>query len=61
MVKHELAASAYEQRRRECEEAARLLGVRALRDLTPADLGVGGRDAASPWLPLPEPVRSRAT
>jgi galactokinase len=32
MVKRELAASAYNQRRAECEEAAKLLGVPALRD-----------------------------
>ena len=39
-VKHELAASAYNERRRECEEAVELLsskvpGMTALRDLTP--------------------------
>ena len=34
-VHHELAAgSGYNQRRAECEEAARLLGVKALRDIT---------------------------
>jgi len=53
MVKHELAGSAYEERRRECEEAARLLGVRALRDATPEDLRARGRL-------LPDRVRLRA-
>ncbi|MCL6554591.1 MAG: galactokinase, partial [Firmicutes bacterium] len=33
-----LADAGYNQRRAECERAARLLGVPALRDLTPADL-----------------------
>ncbi len=33
-IKHELAASAYNDRRRECEEAARLMGVTALRDVS---------------------------
>jgi len=49
MVKRELAASAYNQRRAECEEAARLLGVPSLRE---ADLGSLHN--------LPEPQRSRA-
>lgn len=53
MVKHELAASAYNERRHECEEAARLLGVRSLRDVSPEDLRA--RAAL-----LPEPVRRRA-
>jgi galactokinase len=53
MVKHELAASAYNQRRRECEEAARLLGVSSLRDVTPGEFHAKSRL-------LPEPVRSRA-
>jgi galactokinase len=39
-IKHELAASAYNERRQECEEAVKLLsekvtGMTALRDLTP--------------------------
>ncbi|MCC7353308.1 MAG: galactokinase [Anaerolineae bacterium] len=34
-VSRSLAASAYAVRRAQCEEAARLLGVRALRDVTP--------------------------
>jgi galactokinase len=37
-VKHELGESAYADRRRTCEEAARTLGVRSLRDIEPADL-----------------------
>ena len=49
MVRRELATSAYNDRRRECEEAARLLGVSSLRDADPKS--VTG---------LPEPLRSRA-
>jgi len=49
MVKRELVASAYNTRRAECDEAARLLGVRSLRDASLA--------AA---LNLPEPMRRRA-
>jgi galactokinase len=42
-VKHELASSAYNQRRRECEDAVTILRrylptIRALRDVTPGDL-----------------------
>ena len=57
-VKHELATSAYNQRRAECEEAVRRLlvalpGIRALRDVSPeafeAHAGM-----------LPETVRRRA-
>lgn len=51
MVKHELASSAYNQRRDECEQAARLLGVASLRDATPA-MVLGSQ--------LPMPVRMRA-
>jgi galactokinase len=36
-VARSLAASGYNQRRAECEEAARLLGVASLRDVTRAD------------------------
>ncbi|MBI3210461.1 MAG: galactokinase [Candidatus Solibacter usitatus] len=32
MVKHQLAASEYNNRRKDCEEAARIIGVRSLRD-----------------------------
>ncbi|HJV62111.1 MAG TPA: galactokinase [Albitalea sp.] len=45
-----LAGSGYNQRRAECEEAARLLGVKALRDV--ADVAAIDR--------LPEPLRRRA-
>ncbi len=37
-VRHELADGAYGERQRECEGAARLLGVPALRDATLADV-----------------------
>jgi galactokinase len=37
-VKHELTGSEYRERRAQCEEAARLLGVAALRDVTTAEL-----------------------
>jgi galactokinase len=42
-VKHELASSAYNERRHQCEEGARLIarelpGVRALRDVSESDL-----------------------
>jgi galactokinase len=36
-VRHDLTDGAYADRRRSCEEAARLLGVRALRDVTDPD------------------------
>ena len=49
-VPRTLAGSGYNQRRAECEEAARLLGVKALRDIT--DLQVVET--------LPEPLRRRA-
>jgi galactokinase len=49
MVKRELAASAYNDRRHECEEAARRLGVPSLREARP--------EASDS---LPEPFRSRA-
>lgn len=51
-VARELAASGYNARRAECEEAARLLGVPALRDIPATELE---RTAA-----LPEPLRRRA-
>jgi galactokinase len=38
MVRHELAAGEYNHRRHDCETAAAALGVRALRDVTPARL-----------------------
>jgi galactokinase len=37
-VRHELASSAYNERRRECEAAAAALGLHSLRDATDADL-----------------------
>jgi galactokinase len=37
-VRHELASSAYNERRRECEAAAAALGLGSLRDATEADL-----------------------
>lgn len=37
-VKHALTGSEYPTRRRQCEEAARVLGVPALRDATPVQL-----------------------
>lgn len=51
-VKHEHATGEYGVRRRQCEEAARALGVPQLRDLGPADRG---RIEA-----LPDPIRRRA-
>jgi galactokinase len=49
-VPRSLASSAYNQRRNECEEAARRLGVAALRDVNE----LAGLDV------LPEPLRRRA-
>ena len=37
-IRHELASSAYNQRRLECEAAAKALGLASLRDATEADL-----------------------
>jgi galactokinase len=37
-IRHELASSSYNRRRAECEEAARALGLRSLRDATESDL-----------------------
>lgn len=48
--RRELVSGEYNRRREECEEAARLLGIRSLRDL----------DEASRLEELPEPMRSRA-
>jgi galactokinase len=58
MVKHELAASEYNARRAECEEAVSLLtgkspGVRSLRDVTLDDLEREGDG-------LPEVIRKRS-
>ena len=49
-VPRTLASSGYNQRRAECEEAARSLGVKALRDITDAEVTEK----------LPEPLRRRA-
>ncbi|MBI2016634.1 MAG: galactokinase, partial [Candidatus Rokubacteria bacterium] len=51
-ITHDHSAGAYNVRRRECEEAARALGVRQLRDAEPADRA--RIDA------LPEPLSRRA-
>ncbi len=52
-VKHELSGSAYNDRRAESEEAARLLGVRTLRDVSIADFARRGES-------LPALLRKRA-
>jgi len=52
--RHELVNSEYGIRRRQCEEAARLLGVRALRDMTPDQL-----EARSGELPTWNAKRAR--
>jgi galactokinase len=49
-VARKLAGSKYNERRSECQEAARLLGVKALRDVTDLDAVEA----------LPEPMRRRA-
>ena len=51
-VKHELASSAYNERRDECTRGAAILGARALRDVTPEAF-------AANEAKLPEPVRRR--
>lgn len=52
-VKRGLVDSAYNERRRQCEQAARALGVAALRDATPADVQAAQHR-------LPEAVYRRA-
>ena len=47
MVKRELANGQYNLRRSDCEEAARLLGVKSLRDITPADFRRRGAELTS--------------
>ena len=37
-VKHELTGSEYSTRRKQCEEAAKLMGKKSLRDLTAEEL-----------------------
>jgi galactokinase len=49
-TRRELQSSAYNERRRECEEAAAALGVRSLRDVSPADLRSRSTVSASPVL-----------
>jgi galactokinase len=49
-VARTLASSKYNERRAECERAARLLGIKALRDVT----------GEAPITQLPEPLRRRA-
>ncbi len=58
MVKHDLAASAYNQRRTECEQSVRILrerypAIRALRDVTPEQF-------AGAQTMLPQPLAARA-
>ncbi|MBC7226081.1 MAG: galactokinase [Thermoflexales bacterium] len=58
LVRRELAASEYNRRRQECEEAVRILagflpGIRALRDVSPQDLERWGHH-------LPPVLRKRA-
>jgi galactokinase len=45
-VEHTNATSGYAERRRECEEAARRLGVRSLRDLEPSAAGLADEPRA---------------
>jgi galactokinase len=53
-VRHALDDGAYARRRAECEEAARLLGVASLRELSPSAL-----DAGAPGLPADIAARAR--
>ncbi|MCC6589943.1 MAG: galactokinase [Bryobacterales bacterium] len=43
MVKHELAGGEYNQRRADCEEGAKTLGIRALRDITVEEFADRGK------------------
>jgi galactokinase len=45
-VRHANATSGYAERRRQCEEAARRLGVRSLRDVDPGDPRLAGEPRA---------------
>jgi galactokinase len=47
-TRRELQSSAYNERRRECEEAAAALGVRSLREVSAADLRSGSTETSSP-------------
>ncbi|MER6386851.1 galactokinase [Streptomyces sp. NPDC059382] len=51
-VKHDLGDGAYAALRAGCEQAARLLGVAALRDISPADLPSAGRMLPARLVPL---------
>lgn len=51
-VKHALSDGAYNERRAECEEAARLLGVDKLRDATPVMLDEGEKSGRLSGAPL---------
>ncbi len=51
-VKHALSDGAYNERRAECEEAARILGVGKLREATPALLDVAEGDGRLHGAPL---------
>jgi galactokinase len=53
MTKHDLAEGEYNKRRQECEAAARILGHRSLRDVTPAEIEELSVD-------IPETLRKRA-
>src|SRR5262249_25988427 len=56
---HDLSAdNEYNDRRAQCEEASRLLGIKALRDISPE--GLAARVQAEPDL-LPEVVARRAS
>lgn len=54
-VKHSLASSAYNERRKECEEGARLLGVTSLRELDQLDQ----LDQKVNLETLPAPIKQR--
>lgn len=54
MKRRELVTSEYGKRREQCEEASRILGVKALRDVTPEQLATNADK-------LPEIIRKRAT
>lgn len=54
MKRRELVTSEYGKRREQCEEASRILGVKALRDVTPEQLAANADK-------LPEIILKRAT
>ena len=62
-VKHELTDGGYATRRRQCEEAARMLGVAALRDVNPEQLEAAaqaGSTTSTTAAPVTSSPRSRA-